>query len=510
MKMKNLVISLVFVLSFTMSYGVNTFWDLARTTSTNTVQVKYFDKSTKQGGGMFIWIPTSTVGVSEVTGFRIFVTGKTNGYWERLESPMNYNPSWCGARNDGTYATLTSLGMLQATATTYWGYDYDGVTPLVDVTTMSYDEAAIQYMLRNAERMGFHKMNFEPKKYYLRRAQLRLPRVYDYAIGDIESRFMIHGNGASIFMTTTSGSRSAFVGYPVNQADCDGTNQVHGGRLNLQTRRFLIDNLSFFGAGGSSSDTAIFIGCSYGDVISNCYFGSFAVGVRSEFALLSTITGTKFHNCSYAGFIYQRGTWSGVLTANANSHKFKVENSRNNAGTGMWAAGIMKGSSGGEVSHFILEGGKAKYGFFYDDEWASAGVGTVRDVLFSGIHLETSMDSAAFHVRLATGQAIIERVHVDDSFWTYSGGGSKTFAQALNVCCQSTIIVRNCSNLKTPNLFFANRGSTQVWKFIDNKGVQNNALTNADWINNGYYTTPVFNNGNPNLNRVEEEYTLLN
>ncbi len=175
---------------------IKNFWDLASITSYSTHSVEQFDANTVgKGGGLFKWIAANNAAITNIPGIRIKPTTTTDGYWLR-EADGGLHIDWFGVTNSS--ATLTSLGINQATADARYG------TNLVDVTTATYDQAALQTALTLMEQPGYNSLAFSGRFYHTAKP-LELPR-YQVDSGGAKiayGQFKLRGNGAKITATSS-------------------------------------------------------------------------------------------------------------------------------------------------------------------------------------------------------------------------------------------------------------------------------------------------------------------
>lgn len=173
--------------------SVNYFWDLKSSTTYSSVVVMSYDANSPDGCGIFRWVSASNIGITDIPGMRIKPNATTSGYWVRQFAGA-IQIDWFGV--NGSASTLSALGINQATANARYG------TGWVDVTTDTYDFAAIKTAFRTSETLGYGAIEFTNREYKINKG-VKLPRYFVNSSGvrQYPSYFDIDGKGCTIQTT---------------------------------------------------------------------------------------------------------------------------------------------------------------------------------------------------------------------------------------------------------------------------------------------------------------------
>lgn len=273
--MKKIISFSIVFLTALHSWAATNFLDLAKSTTRQSQWVQQFDSKTKQGGGFFKYYSTSNVGITDIAGYQIKVSGSATGYYKRTDPVNQFNVVWCGAMNTPSPTTLAANGWTQGAADAMWGVG------LTDVTVDTYDRTAWAYAMKLMETFGFQVINGEPRNYYFNPRDIQLP-VYYAGSPYEENKFIINYNGAHFFATTNSLTHTFFKRVPPSNGDA----------LTFYMRaRFIITMGNFYGKGDGS---AIDLGASYTTSINDCFFDSLEYGITVKFCLNPSLERNNF------------------------------------------------------------------------------------------------------------------------------------------------------------------------------------------------------------------------
>ena len=150
---------------------------------------------------------------------------------------------------------------------------------------------------------------------------------------------------------------------------------------------------------GASTKTAIDLGATYNSSVYNLQLNDFYDGIVFRFCLMGTIRNIMINGVTNVAINVDRGNWSGVGYANAQSNHTLVEQVRVFNNTGAFAAFQVLDASGVILRQCISEGGSPKYHVY----WDSMGSTVVKDGWLMSIHLESSSTIAGIKLFLASG-----------------------------------------------------------------------------------------------------------
>jgi hypothetical protein len=150
---------------------------------------------------------------------------------------------------------------------------------------------------------------------------------------------------------------------------------------------------------GASTKTAIDLGATYNSSVYNLQLNNFYDGIVFRFCLMGTIRNIMINGVTNVAVNVDRGNWSGVGYANAQSNHTLVEQVRVFNNTGAFAAFQVLDASGVILRQCISEGGSPKYHVY----WDSMGSTVVKDGWLMSIHLESSSTIAGIKLFLASG-----------------------------------------------------------------------------------------------------------
>ncbi len=150
---------------------------------------------------------------------------------------------------------------------------------------------------------------------------------------------------------------------------------------------------------GASTKTAIDLGATYNSNVHDLQLDNFYDGIVFRFCLMGTIRNIMINGVTNVAINVDRGNWSGVGYANAQSNHTLVEQVRVFNNTGAFAAFQVLDASGVILRQCISEGGSPKYHVY----WDSMGSTVVKDGWLMSIHLESSSTIAGIKLFLASG-----------------------------------------------------------------------------------------------------------
>lgn len=413
---------------------IKNFWDLKNITSYSSHTIDQFDDNTIGiGGGYFKWIASNNTSITDIPGIRIKPTSTTDGYWLR-DYQGALKVEWFGPRYSSS--TLSSLGITQGVADARYG------TGIVNVTTDTYDHAAINYAMKLLETVNYGALEFTPRIHYVNKA-IQLPRYNTANTGSNISKFYINGNGATI-KTTNTNVFNIFDRTPPNQSAA-----LSGGYIEV---RFVINNFFFSGsAPQGSGQTCIKLGPSYGSHIQDIEFQA-DVGIHLEFCLNARLENIQGNPTGYGIKVDFGESWGGNNSDSQSNHT-TIQNCRMYSVSGCVACYWIRAASGVVLSTNIVEGTGTQYGVKYDTNQSSV----VKDFKCIDTHVEVACSVAAVSVRANTGCYVVDGI---------SSGVAQTLIEFDVPSGYPQITVANISYMES-NCKFSNKNGGGIWKFID-------------------------------------------
>jgi len=407
---------------------VRYFQQLENVVGFSTIYVEQFDVNTpNSGGGVFKWVPSSNIGVANITGLRIKPLATTAGYWLRdYSGPLHVN--WFGVRNDNQ--TLTALGITQPVADARYG------AGLVTVSTDTYDTAAIKYVFKLMETPGYNAVEFGNGTYWVG-SSIELPR---FQTGVTVPMFTIRGNGCIVRHT------ASFIGTTFNRIPPNQSAALNGGYI---ASRFFISGFSFIGTGAS---TAIRLGPSFSSQLSDIEFTEVDYGIRLEFCLNARLTNIMGIPNLYGIYLDYGGVWGGNNSDSQCNHT-QIRQCRIFNTNTVIASMFIRGASGVSIKDSIVEGFSPQYGIYFNSDSSTV----VKDFTIENTHVETTCTAAAFYIRASDGQYSISKVF-------------NQYAQTLiEFDVPSGYPQLNVDKISWthPSTKFANKNAGGVWKFTE-------------------------------------------
>lgn len=412
---------------------IQNFWDLKTITSYSSHSVDQFDTNTVGlGGGNFKWIVRNNASITDIPGIRIKPSGTTDGYWVR-EFGGELEVEWFGTQH--TTATLLSQGITQIIADARYG------TAFVDVTTDTYDMAAISYAMKLLETTNYGALNFTPRKHYVNRA-VELPVSNTANTGTNVSFFTFKGNGATI-LTTNSNTFNIFNRVPSTQSAALST---------YVEARFNISGFVFVGsAAQGSGQAAIRLGPSYGSLLNNIE-GQIDIVLNLEFCLNARLENIQGNPKSYGIKVDYGSAWGGN-NSNSQSNNVTMYNCRFYTSSGAFATYYVRGCSGVEINACIAEGFAPSYAIYFNNDLSTV----VKNFRVKNFHLEVACSVSAIYLRANGGEFVLDGIS-DIYGQTFIEFDVPTGYPQLNIHNM------HWSHSATQ---FANKNSGGLWKFVN-------------------------------------------
>lgn len=421
-----------------------TFYDMTGSTSYTTHTIGSFDANCSSGGGTFRWIDgVPNVSITNIPGIRIKPTKSTVGYWERVyDGPINVG--WFGCQNTTTTPlTFAQLGISQGTLNIRYGTGFA-------TTADYYDTTAVRYALQYMSTINNQSLIFEPKEYWLSRACTLPTKITTNPMG--RNMFVINGNGAMIRKVGTA----QFNFFERIPADTTVDDQY------IDTS-FVFENFTADGAGGvwqNSGYAFLFLGASYGSIITNIHLKNFDYGLRLEFCMNTVVSEVFTNNITSYSVILKNGSWTGSGLSNSSSNVSEVNHVRVFNDSLNQIAGIaIIDADTCVVRQCIVEGtGTPQYGILWDSLNSTVTPnGRVEDC-----HIETVCTKAAVFVIPRSSTNII----VDNMYIQYAQNIVGQQAAAFPSTVYPKVTIMNIPYWPTGTKFL-NIGTGNRWDLRD-------------------------------------------
>jgi len=219
----------------------------------------------------------------------------------------------------------------------------------------------------------------------------------DYALpkavtGNQTKRLDINLNNYGLIDNSTIGLKSLIGRFPSDQTEA--LNVMQSWAINIHD--------GYLRGKGSLTKTAVDLGSTYNSNIYNLQLDNFKDGIVLRFCLMATVRNIMVNGCTNIGISVDRGNWTGVGTANAQSNHTLVEQVRVFNVGGAFAAFNVIDASGIILRQCISEGGSPQYHVY----WDSMGATVVKDGWIFSLHLESPSTIAGIKLFLASGYFI--------------------------------------------------------------------------------------------------------
>jgi hypothetical protein len=211
----------------------------------------------------------------------------------------------------------------------------------------------------------------------------------DTVTGNQTKKLTIDLNNYGLLDGSTSGLKSLIPRCPDDQTEA----------LNVMQSWAIEIYNGYLKGKGASTKTAIDLGSTYNSNVHDLQLDNFYDGIVFRFCLMGTIRNIMVNGVTNVAINVDRGNWSGVGYANAQSNHTLVEQVRVFNNTGAFAAFQVLDASGVILRQCISEGGSPKYHVY----WDSMGSTVVKDGWLMSMHLESASTIAGIKLFLASG-----------------------------------------------------------------------------------------------------------
>jgi hypothetical protein len=373
--------------------AIRYFWTLENCDAYSTQYVQQFNEDTPGvGGGLFIWVPLSpAAAVTTIAGIRIQNSANLNGYWIRSDYQEGLKAEWFGVTR--TTSTLGALSVNQSTADARYGVGF------VDVTSDTYDTAALNYMFYAADQLGVTKVSTQGT--YRISKEITIPKAINRLVWD--------GGGATLSSMNNDAFNIVETEFPTNDADAQ----------TVVDNTYTITDLTLEGD-GLGNQSGFKMGPSYNSKFENLHLKDLDIGAHHVFNLAGEHTNTRITDCD-VGIKLTSGNdavdvvthWTGAVTTTSQCNAFSFKKIRAYHGTTGDTAIQIRESNSVSVQDSIVEGAKWEKGVsLYSTN------GTVVSISLRNVHYECTSgtlaagnNEALFYCRMLGGIATLDQIY---------------------------------------------------------------------------------------------------